>query len=179
MGCKVFWTKLSRSMNCIRIYPRKGLFWLSMKLFCTKSKIWESIVLITSFHHVVFKPAFISHFKFQFRILTLPILWHRITFCSNFFQTWWETQIKEAWCQTLEWTWPIYSINKTKIKTMGSIKWWQIQIRTCQTCVTLTNHLKFHQMVCRHIQVVLRWIQHNLSRICQDLLTWEIREMLQ
>ena len=62
---------------------------------------------------------------------------------------------------------------------MGSIKWWQIQIRICRTCVTLTNHLNFHQMVCRHIQVALRWIPHNLLRICQDLLTWEIRELLQ
>ena len=61
---------------------------------------------------------------------------------------------------------------------MGSIKWWQIQIRTCQTCVTLTNHPNLHQMVCRHIPAVLRWIQHNLSRICPDLLIWEIREML-
>ena len=179
MGCKVFWTKLSRSMNCIRIYPRKGLFWLSMKLFSTKSKIWESIVLIMSFHHVAFKPAFISHFKFLFRILTLPILWHRITFCSSSFQTWWETRTKEVWCQTLEWTWPIYSINKTKIKTMDSTKWWQIQIRICQTCVPLINRRNFHQMACRHIQAVRRWIQHNLSRICQDLLIWEIKGMLQ
>lgn len=104
MGCKVFWTRLSRSMNCIRIYPRKGLFWPSMKLFSMKSKIRESTVLIMSFHHAVFKPAFINHFKFQFRILTLPIPWHRIMSCNNFFQTWWETRIKEVLSQTLEWT---------------------------------------------------------------------------